>query len=350
MDTKQISDINPDSCQEMEDIIRRSFSKSLSDNELSILREWLEESGEHREYYTHIKSIWSACRVMNAADSEDISKKQATMMARLNARIDAEENMGKSPEKKSRHIFAYSLALCTTAAALVFGVFTWLGVRGGSSSNVFRQEYTTYYNTQHDIKAVMLPDSSKVWMKPGTFLQYADEGEERIVQMTGEAYFDVHKSTDNPFTIKTRNLSVKVLGTAFSIKSEENSSTTSVVLERGSVRLYSPEGTGLVRLTPDQKAVYDASTMDMHIEVVNAAPHIIHNYNKIALTGVSVDEIVQHIQKMYNIRLKGIPDSNSDTKYTLNYKRTDTALEVVHIVNVLTGLKLEIINQQTTDS
>ena len=145
---------------------------------------------------------------------------------------------------------------------------------------------------------------------------------QRIVKLTGEAYFDVHRDTLHPFVVKARGIEVKVLGTAFCVKSDSEAGKVSVLLERGSVRLQSPEGVGLVRLSPDQMAEFDAKTGDIEVTPMAAEPYIVQHYNKVTLQQVSIDGIISHIERMYGIKVQALSPVDTTKKYNLNYKRT----------------------------
>ena len=132
---------------------------------------------------------------------------------------------------------------------------------------------------------------------------------------------------------------MKVLGTAFCVKSDSEAGKVSVLLERGSVRLQSPEGVGLVRLSPDQMAEFDAKTGDIEVTPMAAEPYIVQHYNKVTLQQVSIDGIISHIERMYGIKVQ------ATKKYNLNYKRTDDAGELMEAVEELTGVRLKVIGK-----
>lgn len=61
-----------------------------------------------------------------------------------------------------------------------------------------------------------------------------EEGKERRVRLTGEAFFDVYKDPKKSFIVEAKDLEVQVYGTAFTVKDNVNGGT-SVSLLRGSV-------------------------------------------------------------------------------------------------------------------
>lgn len=102
---------------------------------------------------------------------------------------------------------------------------------------------------------IMLPDGTKVWLNSSSKLTYPsqfDEGE-RIVELEGEAYFEVStvlKSTRShgqkprsakrerlPFLVKTRNQTVEVLGTQFNVSAYDDETEVRTTLVEGSVKV-----------------------------------------------------------------------------------------------------------------
>lgn len=86
---------------------------------------------------------------------------------------------------------------------------------------------------------LMLPDGTQVWLNAGSKLTYGKEfnNERREVTLVGEAYFDVVKNTEKPFLIHARNVDIRVLGTAFNVKSYPGDKTTETSLIRGTVEV-----------------------------------------------------------------------------------------------------------------
>ena len=86
---------------------------------------------------------------------------------------------------------------------------------------------------------IQLPDGSTVWLNASSDLTYGENfGKElREVNLTGEAYFDVAKDPEHPFIIHTKVVDVKVLGTAFNVRSYPNDANTETSVIRGKVEV-----------------------------------------------------------------------------------------------------------------
>ena len=85
------------------------------------------------------------------------------------------------------------------------------------------------------VREMLLPDGTKVWLNQSSVLKYprAFEGKERHVYLDGEAYFEVARNHEKPFTVKSQAMDVRVLGTSFNIKCRPDNSFAETTLGRG---------------------------------------------------------------------------------------------------------------------
>lgn len=81
----------------------------------------------------------------------------------------------------------------------------------------------------------MLPDGTIVYLNAGSRLTYPDNfgDASRIVELTGEGYFEVAEDKIRPFTVRTHSMDVTALGTEFSVNVSKNNSQDLVALVSG---------------------------------------------------------------------------------------------------------------------
>ena len=103
--------------------------------------------------------------------------------------------------------------------------------------------------------SLVLPDGTKVMLNAASSLTYpaAFHGTERLVQLTGEAYFEVAKNKKMPFRVKSANQTVEVLGTHFNINSYQDEPSIKTTLLEGAVKVSS--GSASISIIPGQQAV-----------------------------------------------------------------------------------------------
>lgn len=321
-------------------LIVRHLQGKASDSDKSELLRLLEGNPAMREEYASLAALYKTSEVLDS--EKDLTSR---MLSRLNARIYSEES--KRPTRRSGSRIARPImAVCAAAAAMAAAFFLGMGIRHQAAPEAMEKcEFTAYSNQSSDVSAIMLDDSTRVWLGTNSSLLYGKDSlrNERVAKLTGDAYFDVHHDASHPFIVKTGSVFVKVLGTAFCVRNDNTDGKVSVILEKGSVRLMTPQGVGLVRLSPDQMAEMDTKTGDLSVEPVGAAPYIVQHYNKVALQQATLSDIISHIERMYGVRISQPSCETKTKRYDLNYKRTDSVEELIEIVDELTGVRLEIL-------
>ncbi|KQR66910.1 FecR family protein [Pedobacter sp. Leaf176] len=102
---------------------------------------------------------------------------------------------------------------------------------------------------------VVLPDRTKVWLNAASSLRYPEvfTGNQRLVELTGEAYFEVAKNKSMPFRVQSQNQTVEVLGTHFNINSYLDDSTIKTTLLEGSVLVSNAKFSKMLR--PGEQAI-----------------------------------------------------------------------------------------------
>jgi transmembrane sensor len=133
------------------------------------------------------------------------------------------------------------------------GVITYSPTAGGaSSSSTGKAElrYNTLSNPRGSQPITLtLSDGTQVWLNAESSLKYpvAFIGNERKVEITGEAYFEIAHNALKPFRVLLPSLGgvggglVEVLGTHFNINAYANESSFKTTLLEGSVRVYEPK-------------------------------------------------------------------------------------------------------------
>ena len=163
------------------------------------------------------------------------------------------------------------------------------------------------YNTVSTPKGrqfqVTLPDGSKVWLNAASSIHYPTQftGQQRLVEVTGEVYFEVMKNVHMPFKVNVNNQAeVQVLGTHFNINAyanDENNLKTTLL--EGSVKINS--GARMAILKPGQQA-----QVAQQIKVVNEVnlDHVMAWKNGLFnFEGMQLREVMQQLERWYNIEV-----------------------------------------------
>ena len=125
----------------------------------------------------------------------------------------------------------------SVVAAIIILVITFLP--GTKETKPVRLAENTVSTKAGSKSKIQLPDGTQVWLNADSKIEYNENfnGKYREVKLTGEAFFDVVKNKEKPFIIHTSQMDVKVLGTAFNVRSYPGETTTETALLRGAVEI-----------------------------------------------------------------------------------------------------------------
>ncbi len=134
----------------------------------------------------------------------------------------------KPASPKSSRVRRFGWKRVVTAAAAAIALFFVVNFFSSDSS------VTQYANFDSGEKSMILEDQSEVTLMEGAELLYRDEGDARMVELQGDAIFEVTSDASRPFHVITSELEVIVVGTEFKVTS---GSEASVKVMEGHVRV-----------------------------------------------------------------------------------------------------------------
>ena len=342
------------------ELIRKYIARKTNESEERAILEWMEASPDNPRYMADLVANIS---YHDALTDEELESRQDAMMQRLNARIDAggemienrlnrnwrrngDGNLGGNQERSGAKRRGIRWALAAVAAAAAVAAVVFLNTHG--SGCVGTQPADTLQlclaNNGTSVKTYLLADNTKVFLKPGSEISYNVSGLEdsRQLRLRGEAYFDVARDSLRPFIVHTENISVKVLGTAFTVSSIPGRPDTEVVLERGKVRILSPEGISMLDLKPNQSARYSSAEGVVNVESCYAKAFVASHFNLVSLEDATLAEIVSALEDSFETEI-GVRDvKRPQERYYFNYLKTDSLDDILSVLEFITGANCEI--------
>ena len=177
---------------------------------------------------------------------------------------------------------------------------------------------------------VMLPDRSRVWLNAMSSLTYPVHfsGNERKVELKGEAYFEVSPDRAKPFKVESAGQTVAVLGTHFNILAYADEPLIKTTLFEGSVKVSA--GGASVVLKPGEQAQRSGSrvavTNQTDLEEVIAWKNGYFKFND------NLEGIMSKIARWYNVEVDY--DYRPDPSYTFSGKisRARSLNEVLEVM------------------
>lgn len=307
--------------------IQSFLNGSLDAEGHAVLRQWIKEKPENRDYFQTTVAVWKATGVMSNAEGFDV----AGAISRFNKKT-----------KPVNRIDFYRRALRLSAAAIILLVcgisslfFLWQSERTASEVVEEYKEYVVEVPDGAKSK-ITFPDGSVVWLNAGSKVKYDSNFAKasRNVELTGEGYFEVSKNKELPFVVNTEKLSVKVLGTKFNLKSYEEDSEVKVTLKEGAVKVGDfLTDAAPVELKPNQRFTFRKADLSMLVDSVDAS-HI-DNWRNGAMTfdKVPLEEIAKELRRLYNIPIRIESDKLKQIVYYSDFQENVSVEKVLEILS-----------------
>lgn len=146
---------------------------------------------------------------------------------------------------------------------------------------------------------ITLSDGTRVHLNAETKLTYpvCFSSKKRIVQIEGEAYFDVAPDKEHPFIVKTSHTSIQVTGTSFNVRAYADEETESTTLISGTVKISS--GNEAFELVPNQHYTYNKSTNTNTVTNVNTELYTSWESGSFIFLNVPLENVMSYLSKWY---------------------------------------------------
>jgi transmembrane sensor len=153
-----------------------------------------------------------------------------------------------------------------------------------------------YMSGVHQLRTVQLQDGSVLTLAPRSAVSVDFEGETRRVRLLrGDAYFEVARNPDRPFTVSSSRLKTTVLGTGFEVRSASDQPLVGV--RHGRVRVQAE--TGASRELTSGEGVHLGPTGDLQLFETDPENVAAWRRKQLIVEGRPVAEVVDALRPWY---------------------------------------------------
>ena len=219
----------------------RKLSGEATEQDIADLESFFKED-DFRKKYDLLKLHWET---KNHISTDADAAFQKIIVQIQKQKNESEKTKPLYVNNKKAGIIKYLLPLSKVAAILIVILTTAYFIFNNATPDSFQKiaseklPIQTQQTPKGSKSTIILSDGTKVIMNADTKLKYPQKfnGTTREVYLTGEAFFDVAKNDKIPFIIHTDKINIKVLGTAFNVKSYPGDSTSETTLIRGLIEV-----------------------------------------------------------------------------------------------------------------
>lgn len=332
--------VNPNNVTKLK--LLRYLRDDLTGAERAEVLDWIESSDENQSYFSTLKNLWTA-GTLNAdpAVRSDFND--------LKLRIETKNKNRKSLQKRLSPLWRVAAVL-----AIPFGIAAlWLGLTRPEPEPLVQTDnlYVTLYTPLCAKAEAILPDGTKVWLNSGSRITYPRlfEGDSRMVELDGEAYFDVTKNESYPFVVKTQfDVEVVVKGTTFNLNAYSDDLNAEVTLVSGAVEFRNGNSGQAVDLEPKQLARYSPQANDFNVEKnIDTEVFTAWKDGILIFDNVDLTEFIRKLERWYGVNITIGDTKLLDYTYTGKFKE-ETIRQVLELMKQTSNLDYQISEKDIT--
>lgn len=191
----------------------------------------------------------------------------------------------------------------------------------------------------------LLPDSTTVFLNAESRLRFPDRfvpGSERIVYLSGEAYFDVKRDPRSPFLVCLEHSAVKVTGTSFNVKAYPDDTNEATTLISGTVSMGIGTTEQWIVLKPGEQGYYDATRETLLQQTVDVNYYTAWKDGVFAFYRQPLEEVMKTLGCWYLFDTHYQNEALKSILYTGKINRHASIREVLHTFELMDELTFDI--------
>lgn len=229
----------------MDELLAKYMLGEASAVEIATIESWMAADEKNRRYFNHFKLIWETSKTLQTESKLDVDASW-DKFKELKKSAPATNAAVKTMPKRNSWMRIAAIGLLV----LCSGVVLYSVLKPGKPNMLT-------FQTGDKVRIDTLADGSIITLNKNSSLTYPDRfnSDTREISLNrGEAFFDVAHDKSKPFIIHVNDISVKVVGTSFNIKTA--GTQTNVIVETGIVQVIRKKV--VIRLKPKEQVTVDS--------------------------------------------------------------------------------------------
>lgn len=327
---------------DFKELIIKFFAGEIADNELDILKEWLEKDAFNRYIFDQENELWQKTVIKTTCDDSETEKNWLEISGKLGF---GGKQSGK-PIILNKICYRVLIAAASIAGLVAFGEIIFL--LSGKKSIMDVATSSVVYTDEGEKAHVMLSDSTHVFINSGSTLTYSSNynKDSRVIKLSGEAFFDVHTDSEKPLVVQMNNMTVTATGTRFNVFSYPNEDRIETTLEEG--KLHVTINNKIFNMKQGQQVIYYTKRNEALLREVNTETYTSWKENKLRFIDTPFEEVLRKIARRYNVSFIIGDKELLEFKYTATF--IDESLEeIMKMLGTVSPISFRIDNRTSAD-
>lgn len=302
-------------------ILKQFFLNSYPPEIESKVQKWIIKEKWTAEKNNAMSAIW---------DEIEIPPNNNTYKALERVKNTIRQIESKKKRLKMRRVLLGSTAVIIPILLLLGGYFY-------INQDVKMVEVLTSTNQQ---KQCTLSDGTTILLNSCSKVTYPSEFKDsvRVVTLIGEAYFSVASDVTKPFIVKTKDLSVRVLGTQFNISAYPSDDRTITTLNSGKIQvdIQAEKADSRYILKPNQEIVFNKIDKSVLINTVTGK-NVGWKDGSLVFQDDTFNDIVNSIERRFGVTIEYDKQGFLNIPYTLKFVNNESLEDVLNILQDVVG-------------
>jgi len=301
-----------ESKKEAGELIIKMLTNQATSEECAVLDKWVKKSDENKSFFLRYRNVWLASSLAVKPDRAETSKALETVNKKIHLFHSVETPVPEIDLSQNRRRSVAGYLKIAALWVLLFGtgaIFSMLFIK---PARVFNLNSEVSVIAPRGSKALtVLPDGTVVWLNAGSKIEYKipENKTAREVTIEGEAYFDVSKDPEHPFTVNAGEMIIKAYGTEFNVKAypEENEVETTLVEGSVSVEIKN-KPSNKTMLKPHEQAIYYKPTPErsenfLVTKGIDPSIYTLWIKDRLQIKGETLEDLTVMLERKYDVTI-----------------------------------------------
>lgn len=187
---------------------------------------------------------------------------------------------------------------------------------------------------------LILSDGTKVWLNAASSVTYptAFVGKERVVNITGEAYFEVVHHAAQPFKVNVNGQTIEDIGTRFNINAYHDEPNSKTTLLEGSAKVSF--GTNSELLRPGQQAVLHAGGLS--VNEADTEETMAWKEGMFRFNSATLDNIMKQVSRWYDVDIVYQDEALRSKHFSARTTRFGRVSQLLHNLELIGEVKFRV--------
>ncbi len=286
--------------------IARKIAGESSEEDIRLVDNWLKEDENNKKIYNTLLEMWNTEKLT--------IENQQSLFDSVKRKITVHENRPKRRFYSSNLFKIAAVGFLLIAMNLAFYLFR----EKPAPKSVAWQEIVVPRGNRMKIT---LPDSTSIWLNNETKLRYTSNfsSTNRLVELSGEAYFDVHHNSIHPFIVQVGEQQIEVFGTRFSVTAYPEDRFIETALISGSVLFKNNKeinGNSEFKLEPGNSLIYDKQKNSISNQKIQTSYYEYWENGVYVFKDEKFENLAEKIKRIFNVELVFEDEYLKNKKFT----------------------------------